>query len=406
MTRTATDALQHAGTLPPAAPRSASWWLRLGQSLLFLGLLTIAAVLALAGGAGGGVAGLAAVLLLTFAAGMATLRRMPTAARYAWVALLFGLLLWLMWLAPEFLWVAFPLWLLAAAIMPLMAALLLAAVTVAVSVVVLTMSGGGTFGSVLGPVTGALVAIGIARGVAMLEREMAEKSRLLAELLDAQNETARLQREAGMLTERTRLAHDIHDTLAQGFSSVVLLARAAAREADPARTRELLAEIEASAAANLADARRVVYALAPENPGAGGLAEPLTRLAEATARAIGATATVRVDPDLPRLATASEVALLHAAQGALANVRLHSGASRLGVELAAAGRTVRLDVVDDGRGFDPSAPVDRSLGGGYGLTALAERLRQLGGELEIESEPGGGTAVSLSMPLAPAEEHP
>ncbi|HHW84379.1 MAG TPA: sensor histidine kinase, partial [Actinomycetales bacterium] len=243
--------------LPPARPGTASWWLRVGQSVLFAGLLLIATALAASRGAGAPVYVLAVALLAVFAAGMAFHRRLTPAGRAAWVGAMFVILLVLMWNAPEFLWVAFPLWMVAAATLPLLAALLLAAVTVATSVTVLVMAGGHTIGSVLGPVTGALVAIGIARGVMMLEHETEENRRLMEELVDAQHETARLQREAGMLAERTRLAHDIHDTLAQGFSSVVLLARAAAREPEVARIREMLAEIEASAATNLADARRV-----------------------------------------------------------------------------------------------------------------------------------------------------
>lgn len=371
----------------------------MGQSLLFLGLLGIATALAVRNGGGWEIVALAVVLLGIFSAGMASVHRLSQRTRYLWVTLMMGVLILLMWLAPEFLWVAFPLWMVAAAVLPLIAALLLAAVTVAVIVTVLAMTGGETVGSVLGPVTGALVAIFVVRGVMMLEDETEENRRLLRELVEAHHETARLQREAGMLAERTRLAHDIHDTLAQGFSSVVILARAAAREGDPERLAGLLKEIEQSAAGNLADARRVVYALAPENPGVGGLAEPLTRLAEDTARAIGATASIRVDPDLPRLSTSSEVALLHGAQGLLANVRQHSGATRLAVELTRAGDQLRLDVVDDGRGFDPTRRAEPGPDGGYGLRALAERLNQLGGALEIESEPGEGTAVSVAIPL-------
>ncbi|MDO5495729.1 MAG: sensor histidine kinase [bacterium] len=389
---------------PHARAGSASWWLRVGQSVLFGGLLLIATGLAAARGAGWSLISLAVVLMAVFVCGMVWHRRLAPALVAAWVGLMFALLLVLMWLAPEFLWVAFPLWMVAAATLPLLVALLLAAVTVAMSVTVLVLADGHSIGTVLGPVTGALVAIGIARGVIMLEREMQENQRLLRELVGAQHETARLQREAGVLEERARLAHDIHDTLAQGFSSVVLLARAATREPEQERKDEYLHQIEQSAATNLADARRVVYALAPENPGAGGIAEPLTRLTEEAANAIGATASVRIDPQLPRLATTSEVALLHGAQGALANVRQHSGATRLALELVRSGDEVRLDVVDDGKGFDPANRRERSRGGGYGLTALRERLALLGGTLEVESEPGGGTAVSLSVPLRVAGE--
>ena len=281
----------------------------------------------------------------------------------------------------------------------LTAALVLTAVSLAVLVTVLALSGADSAGGVLGPLIGALVSVGVARGVLLFEHEASEHRRLVHEVLRAQDESARLQREAGVLAERTRLAHDIHDTLAQGFSSVVLLARAAAREPDADRVRDLVAQIGATASDHLGEARRVVYELAPTDPGAGGLAAPLRRLTSEVANAVGAEWSVRVDPDLPRLATTTEVALLRAAQGTLANVRRHARAGRIAVELARADDEVRLDVVDDGVGFDPAGLSGPTLAGGYGLRALRERLVDLGGGLEVESEPGGGTAVSVHLPL-------
>lgn len=398
----------HHGTFDQAGAASvpawsASWWLRVGQAILFVGLLGLALALALARGAGWPVVAVTSALLACFGLGLGFHSRMPAAGRIVWVGVLFAFTIWLMFMAPEFLWAAFPLWVLAGASLPLLAALLLTAVTLAVIVTVLGWTGDESMGAVIGPLVGALVAIGLARGVLLFEHEASEHRRLLAEVLRFEDETARLQREAGVLAERTRLAHDIHDTLAQGFSSVVLLARAATRERDPDRIRSLVAQIETTASENLADARRVVYALAPDAPGAGGLAAPLRRLAAEAADAVGASWSVQVDPDLPRLATTIEVALLRVAQGTLANVRQHAGAHRINVELARAGDEVRLDVVDDGVGFDPSQLANPTLAGGYGLRALRERLTELGGGLDIESEPGAGTAVSARLPLVPAE---
>lgn len=393
-------ATQHSGE----APRwSASWWLRLGQAVLFVGLLVLASALAAARGAGGHVLVVAAAVLVVFAVGLALQARLGSAGRIAWVACVFAGVAWLILHSPEFLWVAFPLWLLVGAVLPLLAALLLTAVTLAAIVTALSVVGNDAPGALLGPLIGALVALGVARGVLRFEHEAAEHRRLIGEVLLAQEATAAAQREAGVQAERARLAHDIHDTLAQGFSSVVLLARAAQREPDAARAARLVAEIEATAATNLADARRVVYDLAPAETAAGGLAEPLRRLVDEVAAATGAAASVTVDPDLPRLGTTSEVALLRVAQGTLANVRRHARPSRLAVELARAGDLVRLDVVDDGAGFDPAAVRPPTLEGGYGLRALRERLVELGGGLAVESEPGGGTAVSAWLPLRSAE---
>ena len=95
-----------------------------------------------------------------------------------------------------------------------------------------------------------------------------------------------------------------------------------------------------------------------------------------------------------------EVALLRLSQGALANVRQHADASRVTVTLTYQDDAVVLDVVDDGRGFDPAAPRVRNNGSGFGLRAMRERLSDLGGTLTIEASPGEGTAVGASVPLA------
>lgn len=387
------------------APRwSAAWWLRLGQAVLFVGLLALATGFALADGVDWPLLIVDAAVLVVFVGGLAAHGRLGATGRAAWVGLLFLGTVWLMWASPDFLWVAFPLWLLAGAVLPLLAALLLTAVTLAVIITVLSMTGGETVGAVLGPLVGALVALGLARGTLLFEHEASEHRRLLAEVLRIQDETARLQREAGVLAERQRLAHDIHDTLAQGFSSILLLARAAQRETDQAAAVRLLAQIETTAAVNLAESRRVVLALAPDEPGAGGLAAPLRRLTGEVADALGARWQLTVDPELPRLATPVEVALLRGVQGALSNVRTHSRAGHVAVELARAGDEVHLDVVDDGVGFDPARAVVAGPDGGFGLRALRERFTELGGGVDIESEPGAGTAVTLRLPLVRAEE--
>jgi signal transduction histidine kinase len=111
---------------------------------------------------------------------------------------------------------------------------------------------------------------------------------------------------------------------------------------------------------------------------------------------------LHVDESLPQLPTAIEVALLRTAQSALGNVRLHAEASRVVVSLIDGDDSVRLDVIDDGRGFDVAA-WERGSGSGsssYGLRFMRARLRELGGGLEIESAPGEGTVVSVHLPLS------
>jgi signal transduction histidine kinase len=116
----------------------------------------------------------------------------------------------------------------------------------------------------------------------------------------------------------------------------------------------------------------------------------------------GLQTALHVDDSLPILPTEVEVALLRTAQSALANVRLHAGASRVVVSLIDADDTVRLDIIDDGAGFDqPAWEQSTDAGSSYGLRFMRARLRELGGGLDIESTPGEGTAISVHLPIRP-----
>lgn len=386
--------------------------LRIGQSVLFVALLLIGLVRGVLDGGGWLVVVGCGALAVLFGAGLAAHRRLGSTGRAVWVIGLLVATVALMQVSPDLVWLAFPVWMWVAQVTTLPVALTLTGVRVAMVIVVLHQHGQCSSAAVLGPIVGALVAVGLARGALRLEREGEEHRRLLARMLEAQAETAalsdellRTQRDAAVLAERTRLAHDIHDTLAQGFSSILLLARAAARETDPGRVRGLLAQIQAASSDNLAESRRVVYALAPDDLTSGGLAAPLARMTTELAGQLDADVTLDIDPNLPRLATATEVALLRAAQGALANVRRHSDAAHVKVSVARADGDVRLDVVDDGVGFDPESitVAQPTLAGGYGLRALRARLAALGGGLAVESEPGHGTALCVTVPFVPAE---
>jgi signal transduction histidine kinase len=168
------------------------------------------------------------------------------------------------------------------------------------------------------------------------------------------------------------------------------------------RTRAL-EQIGALSAEGLADARRIVNALMPAELESTALGDALARMLERLAEETGIEATLNADDDLPSLGLDAEVALLRTAQSALANVRSHAAASRVVVTLADAGDAVRLDIVDDGVGFDARRWDAQggvgSRGGGYGLRSMRARLRELGGGLDVESTPGDGTALSAHLPL-------
>ncbi len=230
-----------------------------------------------------------------------------------------------------------------------------------------------------------------------LVREANSRAGVIDELRRTQAALAAAERAQGVSAERARLSREIHDTLAQGFTSVVTLARAtsaAAERGDLDLVRERLGLIEATAADNLSEARLIVAELTPGHLQSRTLAEALDRLVEAVGRESGVAAELTVTGDPQALGANVEVVLLRAAQEALANVRRHAGARDCDVRLAydRPDRVV-LTVTDDGCGFDPDR---RAVG--YGLDGTAARAADVGGDAEVSSAPGAGTTVRVTVP--------
>jgi len=210
-------------------------------------------------------------------------------------------------------------------------------------------------------------------------------------------------RRSGVLGERQRLAFEIHDTLVQGFSGIVMNLETAeeALEADPERVRLNLNRARRTARESLAEARRMVWALRPEMLERASLSEALGRVVGAWAEAGDTEADLRVTGEPRPLPPEIEVTLLRAAQEALTNVRKHARAGRVVMTLSYMEDLVTLDARDDGVGFGPDedrgAPGERA-SGGFGLRAMQGRAEQLGGTLLVESTPGGGTALMMELP--------
>lgn len=299
--------------------------------------------------------------------------------------------------APSLGWLAFALCLLSLHLLPWVPGVLTVFLVTGMAIIVLLPTASSPISAVLGPVIGAFVTLGVTFGYSLILKESAARGRLLDELSVAQTDLANAQREAGALAERARLARDIHDTLAQGYSSILLLTRA--ELATTPVNAMLLAQIEQLAAENLVEARRGVQALSPAQLEDAPLPQAVRRLLDRLAAESGVRADLEVAGD-PRLSSmAVDVAVLRLVQGALANVRQHAGASRVVVSLAYEPTELLIDVVDDGVGFDPDHLPPASSAGGFGLRALRERVAQIGGTLSIESQPGEGTAVAASVPL-------
>jgi signal transduction histidine kinase len=222
-----------------------------------------------------------------------------------------------------------------------------------------------------------------------LEATLAENAALHDQLLTQ-------AREAGVHDERQRLAREIHDTIAQGLTGIVTQLQAA-EHADDWR-RHLTAAV-GLARESLTEARRSVHALRPQPLQSATLSDAVEDVVRRWSALHGIDGRLTITGN-PRVMTPeTESTLLRAAQEALANVAKYARATRVGVTLSYMEKEVALDVRDDGVGFDPSRRTTNEAGG-FGLVAMRQRVEALDGTLEIESEPGAGTAISATVPIA------
>ncbi|GAA5028085.1 sensor histidine kinase [Terrabacter aeriphilus] len=402
--------------------------LRWGIHLLVAALL----VLALVRGVVGRTPGWPLVLLCAGLVGIvySVGPRWPAVSRSprvtsAWLALLLGAWLALLAVSPEAVYLAFPWLFLLLHLLPRPAGL-----TAVVIVTGIAVAGFAwhqktlTAAMVIGPVLGAGVVIATVLGYQALYAESDHRRRLILELDRTRSELAAVERRAGVMDERERLAREIHDTLAQGLSSIQLLLGAATRsldperEVNPARALDLVERARHEARENLAEARRFVRALAPVDLEESTLTAALRRLCETTTTRAGIPVSFHEQGPGVALGTPAEVALLRIAQAALGNTTQHAQATRADVTFTVMDAAVTLDVVDDGIGFNTratSAGADDETGtrsGGFGLRSMASRAAELGGVLTVESQRGCGTAVSVrfdragstSPPPAPAAD--
>ena len=232
--------------------------------------------------------------------------------------------------------------------------------------------------------------------------ESATRAELIAALEQAQAELAASERRAGVLAERQRLAHELHDTLAQGFIGIIMRLETAVSHLTPGE-QQAIGELEkavSEARHNLTQVRRVVQNLRPASLEKASLPEALEATVAKWQAASGVTAKTVVTGTMQPLSNEQQHVLLRAVQEALANVRKHAQATIVQVTLSYIGDTVLLDVQDDGIGMQKRAVgPDDQWQGGYGLTAMRERVTHEGGTLEIESEPEDGVTVTVSLPL-------
>jgi signal transduction histidine kinase len=197
--------------------------------------------------------------------------------------------------------------------------------------------------------------------------------------------------------ERMRIARDIHDTLAQGFTGVIVQLEAA----EDAQSRGLAEETSAHvkragdlARGSLQEARRSVRSLRQPACEQQGLPNALGALLEKMTAGTAVRAKLITDGESRRLAPEAEENLLHIGQEALVNALRHANASQFTARLVFGGKAFRLELQDDGCGFDQAVAHD-----GFGLIGMKERAQTMGGELSIQTTRMGGTTISIALPV-------
>lgn len=345
---------------------------------------------------------LALIIAATYGSGV-LLARLPGGRRLvslSWLALLSVEWLILLWVSADAAYLVFPLFFLFLHLLGRWLGSIAILVSTIVAVIALGIHGGWSVGGVVGPFVGAGVALLIGLGYQALATEAQQREALVSELLATRGQLAAREHESGVLAERARLAREIHDTLAQGLSSIQMLLHAAERADDTRPGTEHIRLARETAAANLAEARRFIRELTPPQLDDQTLGAALRRLARTQWATQGLDVQVRVS-DAVVLPMHLQTALLRITQGAIANVLQHADATTATVSISIENDRLRFTVDDDGTGFDaalpePGAPEKSD---SFGLRATAERVQQLGGRLEIDSASGRGTTLTVDLPL-------
>jgi signal transduction histidine kinase len=209
-------------------------------------------------------------------------------------------------------------------------------------------------------------------------------------------ELAEQSRRGAILEERNRMARDIHDTLAQGFTGVIMQLEAAEEAIEQRRPREAdehLRRAGGLARKSLSEARRSVHALRPEALSEGTFWDALTGMIKSITVGTALRPSFKVEGKAEQLPPVWQEQLLHIGQEALANTIKYAHAHKFRTRLTYDAKELRLEFSDDGDGFKPQDRHD-----GHGLIGMRERVEQMGGELNIKSARGKGTRITVVLP--------
>ncbi len=307
--------------------------------------------------------------------------------------------------APDFIWLAFVLAMLCWHFVPQPWSVVAELVIAAVAVTAALRTDPVGVGAVIGPLIGIATAIAVTEAVHRVVDAAAARDALSQELAQTQMRLLEQERAAELIAERERMGSEIHDGAGQALAGIVMLLASATDPASPPEQQhsQTVTALDMATTA-LAQTRGFLRGL--EGPAAtpDQLVDGL-RAAVERARRLGLPAELYLHGGPPELAEPGRSALLRTAQEALANAVRHADASRAVVTLTTLTDEVHLDVVDDGRGFTPATP-DAGSGTGFGLAALIGRVQRCGGTATVDSEPGDGTTVHVSLPLVPYPPNP
>jgi len=234
-------------------------------------------------------------------------------------------------------------------------------------------------------------------------RDITERKQSEAALRQTQEELARRVQERTAMEERQRLARELHDSVSQALYGISLGTHTALTlfDTDRAKVLEALNYVLSLTQAGLTEMRSLIFELRPESLAIEGLVVALGKHAAALRARHGIEVELALcdEPDAP---LPVKEAIYRIAQEALQNAVKHSRSERLDVRLRCGEEAIRLEVCDNGVGFDPQAPYP----GHLGLRSMRERASSVGGTLEIESVPGCGTRIRAHVPIRAVELTP
>ena len=224
-----------------------------------------------------------------------------------------------------------------------------------------------------------------------------DRQRLIDDLTQSRANLMKVEREAGRLTERQRLARDIHDTLAQHFTSIIMHL-SAAKHSNPEAVQSEVQQAEDAARDGLNEIRRIVWDMQPEQIEKASLIEAVEELAARWSAENRVLVKMNVTGTPRSFTSFAETALLRISQEAMHNIHKHAQAKNVNITFSFMEDMFVMDIADDGLGFEPS-----NIKNGFGMKTMRDRAEELSGTLTIESERGAGTAIAVSIPMK--EEH-